>query len=186
MKTKIHILFFVITLTSVSMSCNKCPKPADQRTTHVRSDFTQNVLPYYDNAIIKFLRNKIDTVTFFGGNIITGYTDGYTQDECPVLVHCQFMSQQFSDNQNNIINLKYSVSAPNEGEYSEYSVTFNQDYFGKYAAIDIASIDNHDSMYVLGKPYASPFKMVYNPDTIYFRNGIIKIKYQNTIYEKIP
>ena len=143
-------------------------------------------MPYYDNVSINFLRNKTDTVIFVGGKVITGYTDGYTQDECPVLVHCQYKSQKFADNQNNIFSLKYFVTPPNEGESPGYSINFNQDYFGDYSAENIYALNITDTTLILGKPYVSPYKMIYNGDTIYFRNGIVRIKYQNTIYEKIP
>jgi len=101
-------------------------------------------------------------------------------------VHCQFKSQQFVDNLNNTISLKQFITPPKQGEYTYYHIFFNQDYFGDYDDISVAYINNQDSLYVLGKPYASPFKMIYNTDTIYFRNGIVRIKYQNNIYEKIP
>jgi hypothetical protein len=194
MKTRVYyILFFALTLLNISIfiSCRQpCPNPPDQSTVNLSSFLKQYVLPYKDYDTIKCLRNHIDSILFFGSKIQSGYNSSYDQNECPKLIKGQWMSQMFSNHSTDSFLLNYYIV----GSYPVYSILFDNELFGPYDASDIWYNINTDTMYVLGKPYSSPFRMIQYPndshivtnDTIYYRNGIVRIKYQNNIYEKAP
>lgn len=198
MKTKIFtILFSLVALSCIFTSCNKCPNPPKQIIINQDTVlFKPYIMPYKNFDTIRCLRNGIDTVLFFGGKYQYGYNNSYTQEDCPQLVKGQWMGQMFSNQSTDSFYLYYYVSSFAEGSSPLFNILFNRETFGYYNAFDMCFLGDHpDSMYVLNKLYLSPVKMIQNPngypptvtnDTIYYRNGIVRIKYMNTIYEKIP
>lgn len=188
MKTKTFIILFsLIALSSAFISCTQpCPNPPPVGYTFDLSPYDKSFcLPYKDFDTLKFLKNNLDTVIFIGNKVAYSYNNSYSQEDCPKIVKSQQGNQTFANNLGNTIALNLGVDYSSS---TDYSITFNQEVFGPYFPIDM-EIPKADTIYVKGKQYTYVFPMTISTslDTIYFNQvGIIKIKYQNNIYEKLP
>jgi hypothetical protein len=133
------------------------------------------------------LKNNTNTVLFLCGAINSGYNRAYDQGECPALDKLQFMKQSISSNLHDTITLNYYFLGITSGYSRKYSITFNNENFGILDPEDVYQKINQDTIFILGNAYNNWASLVINTDSIYYQNGkIIKIKYQNAIYEKIP
>lgn len=186
MKTKNYsILFSVIVIGFFLCSCKSCPDTPQAGNTY---NLTNNagLLPYKDFDTIKFLKDNLDTVVFLGSKVNYSYNTAYTHDDCPLVEKLQQGTQMFTSNLGSSFSLLYHILPSYEGHSGQYSISFNNESFGPYDEIDVLYITNKDTLYVVGKPYIGIQKLISNTDTIYYKAEILRIKYQNTVYEKFP
>ena len=179
-KANYLFLFFL----SFFFGCKRECKENTQSAYTISKTNLDAIIPYKGDEKLNFLKNGLDTVSFYGQGIKTLYQYTSTQDDCPTKIPLENKYLIFMDSVNgdNFLLQLYINSV----FYTNFLIKINNSIVSSGADIIDAP---RDSVNIIGVQYKN---IVYLENTNYFfyyqfaQKGMIKFKSGNDIFELIP
>ncbi len=179
-KTYYLLLFFL----SIIIGCKKDCKENTQSAYTISSTNLNAILPYKGDEKINFLKNGVDTVSFYGQGKITIYQFTSTQEDCPTKIPLENKYLIFIDSVNgdSFLLQLYINSVFN----TNFLIKINNSIVGYGTEILDAP---RDSVNINGVQYKN-IVFVENVNKFFYyqfaQKGMIKFKSNDDIFELIP
>ncbi len=157
------------------------------RTHNFNSNYYPHVMIYKDLENIRFLKNSVDTILFFGDKIKVIDAIIPAQNGCGKESFKAVM-QSFKNLSGDSLVLYYSVMLNYSLSTDHFTVSFKDTLFNQFAEY-IVKCDS--TVTVLGKSYCVRRMVADNghglPYIYYAKDdGLIKVSLNNDVYERIP
>ena len=196
MKLKIYsIILFALTFSCIQFNACKpncdSSNPPKGQTRNLGPSDKPVLFTYKDLDTIKFIKNNIDTILFFGDQIVRGYNQALDGDlSCAHADQLQYMQLTFTNKTYGQISL-YENTLSQANDYgTQFSITFFNSTYGPADADHVFLFKDTTNILVNGKNYKDVYKFNNSSttDNLFFVHniGIIKILYKGDTYEKLP
>jgi hypothetical protein len=182
-------IYYLIILLFIIDACKRdCTNSTDPIQTLPKDEFNL-LFPYSGLQKLKFLKNKIDTITFNKSDLITSYSYTTTQADCPVAIPLEqkyftfvdsvegnsfilfnYVNASFSNNFRIIIN-NQTIADGSTGDFIRPYPPINKIKILNYNYDTISTWYNHSN------------------DTVVFkakRYGVLKFNINKNVFELIP